>query len=106
MQWIGDGLYPPETDEMVGTSVNKHGRKGIVVSNTAFTITVEWEKVAMSDTKRLWLIGGIGWSLPQVYAAFEGNWIGIIVSGLGMCAFFAILSWFIGGCRLHRAGSR
>ncbi len=43
MQWIGDGMRAPETDELVGRSVNIDGRKGVVVSNTAFTIIVEWE---------------------------------------------------------------
>ena len=50
MQWIGDGLHVPETDELVGNPVNYHGRKGVVVSNTAFTITVKWE----SWFQKLW----------------------------------------------------
>lgn len=43
MQWIGDGLRAPENGELVGKPVNFNGKRGKVISNDAFTITVKWE---------------------------------------------------------------
>lgn len=58
MQWIGDGLYAPENGELVGKPVNFHGRKGRVVENSAFTITVEWDSNSSQANlpwyKRFW----------------------------------------------------
>ena len=44
MFYWGDGIRAPETNEMVGKTVNFHGKKGKVVENDAFFITVEWEE--------------------------------------------------------------
>lgn len=44
MRYIGDGIRAPEHGELVGNSVNIEGRRGKVVENDHFTITVEWEK--------------------------------------------------------------
>jgi len=43
MLYVGDGMRAPENGEMIGKVVNKDGRRGVVIANDAFTITVKWE---------------------------------------------------------------
>lgn len=47
MRYIGDGIRAPEHGELVGKSVNIEGRRGKVVENDHFTITVEWDEPAV-----------------------------------------------------------
>lgn len=52
MRYIGDGIRAPENGELVGKTVNVQGRRGKVVENDAFTITVEWENRFVAFIKK------------------------------------------------------